>query len=308
MATILKVQKNLDILINSLLPHYEFFSIQMVPWLCENLWEKFVPEDIRNEIKCKEDVKTAIDLFFQQNSPPKELIRKHPALYRHIEHQKSFFLENLDDKLYLTESELLEEFKRLKIPIQTGLSFDIKEWMSEKKCHEVEVASSIVGTLARARGKDHFVLDVGDGKGYLSSRLSLEFGLKVLGVDGNISNSLEALTRNQKMTRKWKHLVENEAKRKNMESPEVVQPDSTNYRTASAMIYGDTDLIKLIEREYPDEDVGDICIAGLHTCGNLGANTLKQFISNERIKIVMSIPCCFNLIHEGDFFLFYFKI
>lgn len=145
MATILKVQKNLDKLISALSPHYEFFSIQMVPWLCENLWDKFVPEEIRNEIKCKEDVRTAIDLFFQQNSPPEELIKKHPALHKHIEHQKSFFLENLDDKLYLTENELLEEFKRLKIPIQTGLSFDIKEWMSEKKCHEVEVASSIVG-------------------------------------------------------------------------------------------------------------------------------------------------------------------
>lgn len=146
-STIIKVQKNLDKIIASLLPHYDFFSIQMVPWLCENLWVKFVPEDIRNEIKCKEDVRTAMELFFQQNSPPKELIKKHPALFKHIEHQKTFYLENLEDKLYLTENELLDEFKRLEIPIQTGLSFDIKDYMGEKKSHEVEVASSIVGKL-----------------------------------------------------------------------------------------------------------------------------------------------------------------
>lgn len=120
----------------------------------------------------------------------------------------------------------------------------------------------------------------------------------MLGVDGNISNSLEALARNEKLSKNWKHLVQNEAKRANVDSPEIVQPDSTRYRTASAMIYGDTNLIELIDREFPDEDVGDICLAGLHTCGNLGANTLKQFINNDRIKIVMSIPCCYNLIHE----------
>lgn len=124
-----------------------------------------------------------------------------------------------------------------------------------------------------------------------------------MGVDGNVSNSLEALIRNEKLSKNWKHLVNNQAKKKNIESLEEVvekfgQPDLTRYRTASAMIYGDTNLIEIIEREYPDEDIGDICIAGLHTCGNLGANTLKQFVNNDRIKIVMSIPCCHNLIHE----------
>lgn len=297
-TTIFKVQKHIDRIINSLLPFYEFANTQMVPWLTDKLWEKYVSDEIRNEIRTKDDVKLAIDLFFQHDSPPISLIKRFPALHKHIEERKTFFLENFDDKIYLNENELMDEFKRLKIPINTGLAFNVKEFTSLKKNHEVEVASSIVGTLAKARGKEHFVLDVGDGKGYLSSRLAVEFNLKVLGVDGNANNSIEALKRNEKFTKAWKHLVRKGAERNKMNEPEEVIIPSDQYKTASAMIFGETNLMKLIDEAYPNEDIEDICIAGLHTCGNLGPNTLKQFVKNDKIKVVMSIPCCFNLIHE----------
>lgn len=297
--SLLLVQRNIDRVISSLLPFYDFINMQMVPWIVEKHWKTYVDEEIRKEITSKEDVKSAVELFYKQNSPPPELIKKLPALHRHIQHQRSFFLENLDDKLYLTEDELMEEFKRLNMPISTGLSFNVREFMKEKKNHEVEITSQLVATLARARGKEHFVLDVGDGKGYLSSRLAIEFNLKVLGVDGNLMNSVEALKRNEKLSTAWKHLVKKGAKRSEVEAvPELTAPDPNLYRTTSAMIFDDTDLVKLIEDAYPDEVVGDICLAGLHTCGNLGANTLRQFVNNDKIKVVMSVPCCFNLIHE----------
>lgn len=278
----------------------------MVPWLTHRLWENYMAEDIQSEIKTKEDIKSAIELFFKQNSPPFELTKRYPALNKHIQHQKTFYLENLEDKLYLTESELMDEFKRLQIPINTGLSFDVKEFMKEKKNYEVEVASSIVGTLARARGVEHFVLDVGDGKGYLSSRLAIEFNLKVLGIDGNLMNSIEAKKRNEKLSRVWNSLVKKEARKKIIDEPDLIQSDANKYQTTAAMIYEDTNLNELINEAYPDEDVGDICIAGLHTCGNLGANTLRHFVNNEKIKVVMSIPCCFNLLHE-EFIRDYFN-
>lgn len=40
-----------------------------------------------------------------------------------------------------------------------------------------------------------FVVDAGDGKGYLSTRLSLEHDMRVLGVDYNPSNTFNALKR-----------------------------------------------------------------------------------------------------------------
>ncbi len=146
-TTITKIQRNVDKIIASLSSSYDFFQYQMVPWLCESLWERFAPIEIQNEINNQKDIETALELFFQQNSPPKELLLKHPALYKHIEHKKSFYLENLENKLFLTEHELFNEFKRLEIPIQKGLNFDVRDCMKEKKCYEVEIASSIVGEL-----------------------------------------------------------------------------------------------------------------------------------------------------------------
>lgn len=306
-AVVLNVQKNIDRIVSLLLKNYECINTQMVGFLTEHLWEKFVPQEIRNEVKTKEDVKTAIELFYSQNSPPLELITKHPALHRHIEYHRSFFLENFEEKLYLSESELMDELKSLKIPINTGLNLSVRDFMKAQKNYEVEVAAKIVGTLAKARNREHLVMDIGDGKGYLSSRIAIEFNLqRVLGVDGNPNNSVEALIRNERLSKVWGSLVKNEAKRKNVDEPEIVPIDPERYQTVSAMIYQHTDLMKIINEAFPGEDVGDIAIAGLHTCGNLGANTLRHFVKNDRIGVVMSIPCCFNLIHE-EFIRDYFN-
>lgn len=43
------------------------------------------------------------------------------------------------------------------------------------------------------------VIDAGDGKGYLSTRLSLEHNIKVLGVDCNPVNTRGALLRSEKL-------------------------------------------------------------------------------------------------------------
>lgn len=43
------------------------------------------------------------------------------------------------------------------------------------------------------------VIDAGDGKGYLSTRLSLEHNIKVLGVDYNPINTIGAKLRSEKL-------------------------------------------------------------------------------------------------------------
>lgn len=202
-STIVKIQKHLETLINHLEPTREFLNMHMVGWISENLFDKHVPVEIRDEIKNIDDCKSAMKLFFDQNNPSPDLITKHKHLYNHIQQSKTFYLENLSDKLYLNVDELLDEFQSLNIPINKGLSFNVRQFMKDKKNHEVEIASSIVGTLACARNKQHFVLDIGDGKGYLSTRLALEFNLKVLGIDGNPDNVRLAESRNERLTKIW---------------------------------------------------------------------------------------------------------
>jgi len=194
----------------------------------------------------------------------------------------------------------------MNIPYTNGLNLSIREFMKEKKNHEVETISRIVAALANARGKNHLIIDVGDGKGYLSSRLNLEFKLKVLGVDGNQHNSTEAVKRNKQLSKKWNGLVTKEAKKSNVDAEAVVAPLLNDlYKTTSKMIFAETDLKKLVTESFPDEGSSDFCLVGLHTCGNLSPNSLKQFVRNDEIKILCNVGCCYHLLYErfqDDFF------
>lgn len=73
-------------------------------------------------------------------------------------------------------------------------------------CIQVEATACVVANLCSYKqlmGKNTdgklFVVDAGDGKGYLSSRLALEHNLKVLGIDASATNTNGAQKRVSKL-------------------------------------------------------------------------------------------------------------
>lgn len=67
---------------------------------------------------------------------------------------------------------------------------------------KVEVTSEIIANMCSsysARGREPIVVDAGDGKGYLSSRLALQYKFKVLGIDANSINTNGAMARLEKL-------------------------------------------------------------------------------------------------------------
>ncbi|XP_040029084.2 putative methyltransferase-like protein 25 [Gasterosteus aculeatus] len=74
------------------------------------------------------------------------------------------------------------------------------EFMNSKKSHEVKSMSEVVASLARRCGVKQ-VIDVGSGKGYLSSFLSLQYCLRVYGIDSSSTNTHGAQERNRKLER-----------------------------------------------------------------------------------------------------------
>ncbi|MEQ2275235.1 hypothetical protein XENORESO_000479, partial [Xenotaenia resolanae] len=82
------------------------------------------------------------------------------------------------------------------VEIATELEPD--EFMNSKKSHEVQCMSKVVACLARHCGVKQ-VIDVGSGKGYLSSFLSLQYGLQVFGIDSSSTNTHGAKERNRKL-------------------------------------------------------------------------------------------------------------
>ncbi|XP_058529192.1 probable methyltransferase-like protein 25 isoform X2 [Ochotona princeps] len=77
------------------------------------------------------------------------------------------------------------------------------DFMNMKKSHEVQAMSELISSIADYYGIKQ-VIDLGSGKGYLSSFLSLKYGLKVYGIDSSNTNTHGAKERNRKLKRHWK--------------------------------------------------------------------------------------------------------
>uniref|UniRef100_UPI00398E6F24 probable methyltransferase-like protein 25 isoform X2 n=1 Tax=Pristiophorus japonicus TaxID=55135 RepID=UPI00398E6F24 len=76
-------------------------------------------------------------------------------------------------------------------------------FMNTKKSHEVEVMSEVIACVAKYCNIQQ-VIDIGSGKGYLSSYLSMQYGLNVYGIDSSSTNTNGANERNRKLKRYWK--------------------------------------------------------------------------------------------------------
>ncbi|NXB92029.1 MET25 protein, partial [Vidua chalybeata] len=83
----------------------------------------------------------------------------------------------------------------------TGIKPD--EFMNNKKSHEVKVMSELVDGIANYCGIKQ-VIDIGSGKGYLSSFLSMQYNLEVYGIDSSSSNTNGAHERNRKLKKHWR--------------------------------------------------------------------------------------------------------
>ncbi|KAM7113900.1 putative methyltransferase-like protein 25 isoform 3-T3 [Molossus nigricans] len=77
------------------------------------------------------------------------------------------------------------------------------EFMNLKKSHEVQAMSALISSIADYCGIKQ-VIDLGSGKGYLSSYLSLKYGLNVYGIDSSNTNTHGAQERNRKLKKHWK--------------------------------------------------------------------------------------------------------
>ncbi|XP_015266938.1 PREDICTED: methyltransferase-like protein 25, partial [Gekko japonicus] len=77
------------------------------------------------------------------------------------------------------------------------------DFMNNKKSHEVQLMSALVDGIAKYNGLNQ-VIDLGSGKGYLSSFLSMQCNLKVYGIDSSNTNTHGANERNRKLKKHWR--------------------------------------------------------------------------------------------------------
>ncbi|KAJ8315616.1 hypothetical protein KUTeg_007766 [Tegillarca granosa] len=102
---------------------------------------------------------------------------------------------------------LKEFYSKLSVPIDDDKIF-IPHIMNMKKSHEVDVMGEVCSHLAKKYGTN-LIVDMGSGKGYLSTQLALQYGLVVIGIDAMSINTDGAQKRAGKLVKHWNGLVRN---------------------------------------------------------------------------------------------------
>lgn len=279
MRTII-IKEHLEELLNYLQPLLPLANFHMVDYFTDkDPLKTFFVENII-EIEALGVEKTVKNLFEDDYS-------KLPNLEKYVNLCKKFSLKNCPNvclNINDLQKELLlkgtEELSQLKMNV----------FMSSKKSHEVEVMSSVCAKIHLASKTSHLV-DIGDGKGYLSSFLSLHYKIPVLGVDASEVNTDGAVKRVQRLSKVWNSLTNENNVRKSK------QTSSDLYKQTTMFVDENINIKKLISHIFLNTPKS-IGLVGLHTCGDLSASSIKVFIADDDIKTLCNVGCCYHFIKE----------
>lgn len=274
------VQEHIENVINYLQPLLPLANFHMVDYFTKEAYKSFVPDDIRSEINSLKEEDVTSNIF---NNDYNQM----PNLFKYIRKSENLTLKNCNNvclSMKQFEDKLIEwgcdKFLRLKLEI----------FMTSKKSHEVDIMSFLSAAIHNVSNTSHMV-DIGDGKGYLSSMLALHYKIPVLGVDASEINTNGAVQRVQKLSRVWNSVVNKEGNRKTKETT------ANLYKQVTQFVHEYINFNELIENVFLERSQG-ISLVGLHTCGNLAATSVRIFNASEHIKTICNVGCCYHHITE----------
>lgn len=293
------LRSKIDGILGFLEPFSSLINCHMVNYLTDNHWNQFIPSQVREELENTSQIEEAIEKEFWEN----ESSLKFKKLHDFLNTCRSCYLENSEGIISSPEDVLASLLKK----DCTTSDLSIKEFMSAKKSHEVEIASRFINDIVSSVPVD-CIIDAGDGKGYLSSRLALQYRRTVLGVDASTSNTENALDRKQKLEKAWNGLTIRAnlisqgitpPRRGKKGKPEQVveKPPSDTYKTCNQFITKEVNFQKLAGAAF-NGDFQTFCMTGLHTCGNLASTCLKVYKAQVDFKVLCNVGCCYHLINE----------
>lgn len=268
-------------------------NCHMVEFLTQNHWEKLIPKDLRNYLeKC--ELNDAVSEFWKYAE--EEVLDCHQPLSKWIHNARSHY--NSVNNEYCISKKHLEE---LIISFGGKIKSQVKitEFMTSKKSYEVQTISNLIASLSEVLHTTHCV-EAGGGKGNLSMVLSLSYNIKSLTIDCDCKTIENAEKRIKIIQKQW-HAISKKIQNGNDEN---ISQSTKNYihRFASAFITRDTDFAVIIKNKFPEDSDKYIklLLTGLHTCGNLGPDSLRNFTIKPSTACVFTVPCCYHLLTEDE--------
>lgn len=165
-----------------------FANSHMVHFITHNMFENILPKQIQEEVN-KLSV-SELNNIVLNNFTALKYDEKAPGLCDFLNKAHKLYLK---DNINCLTVEAFCEHLGTRCSSESSAHI-VKNLMSVKKTHEVEIMSGIVAALEKTENCSH-VVDVGGGKGYLSSVLALKHNLKVLSIDASHVTSKGAAKR-----------------------------------------------------------------------------------------------------------------
>ncbi|XP_012283217.1 methyltransferase-like protein 25 isoform X2 [Orussus abietinus] len=252
--------------------HQNLVDCHLVDFITDNLWEKCLPEKLRLQLQ-----ETKLTNYLKNKRMQDDIGTE---LHNFLKCAKSLAMDACPFLLELKDiPAFLSDHCNIKLHPNEGNNNKGKfEFMKNKKRHEVEILAGIISKLSQLNSS--IVIDIGAGKGYLSTYISENYGIPVLAIDSSKTCHNGSLKRQQLM------------RKKNAQSTSLV-----HYLVHH--VNENTDYFKLIKENCPNyEQWSNVILTGLHTCGSLSLAILRTFINSEQIKSLCVVSCCYHLTQE----------
>ncbi|XP_048405018.1 methyltransferase-like protein 25 isoform X2 [Stegostoma tigrinum] len=216
------VKSKIKILTEFLDVYLKIANVHTVDFYTQDVWNQFValpPETVISRLLCQQGETPEQEMGVSVWDESQKL--KDVAAYKRVTQDHS--LPNLGVCTALDD--LIQEMWGNK---QKDVFLKPSTFMSSKKSHEVELMSEVIVSFAKYCNIQQ-VIDIGSGKGYLSSYLSMQYGLNVYGIDSSSTNTSGANERNRKLKRYWK-VYQRQTKHQNQDNsaPENLKEEPMN--------------------------------------------------------------------------------
>ncbi|ERL89579.1 hypothetical protein D910_06944 [Dendroctonus ponderosae] len=248
----------------------------MVDYFTKNAFATHIPHQIRDESSNHGYQDTIRAIYAQQTEHL-------PALNMYIQKSRELTLKNTT--VCMSLAQFRNKLNELGGQEASSLKLDI--FMKSKKSHEVEILSGAVAAIRDLSRTSHLI-DIGDGKGYLSSMLALHYQIPVLGVDASEINTNGAVDRANKLSKVWNGVVTNIKTR---------ETSINCYKQITKFVDEKVDFPELISNIFLQKS-DKIGLVGLHTCGNLTPTCLKIYNECDSIRTICNVGCCYHHLTE----------
>ncbi|KAG1661809.1 Methyltransferase-like protein 25 [Nymphon striatum] len=262
-----------------LLKYRRLANVHTVDFIIDNQWETIVPEKIKEEL---EDIDLTNFVTETGNLYKNICTKDHPTLQALILSCEKYSLDKLG---------ILTKVDSLFPNSQSKNLVKVDGFMSPKKEHEVQKLTNLICDIVDKENVE-LIVDVGSGKGYLSSNLSLNNPIKILGIDSCETNNHGAMERKRKLQKVLKKSKVSTGKQHDpVNACDVL---NEHFTVVTERLHSNVKLETIIP-EYDNNTVS--LLTGLHACGNLTSTALKLF-SGTNIQSLCVVGCCYHHIEE----------